>query len=218
MMRQVIDVARREYSVFDVLLTGVLLAALYAAIESVAVVAGVGVGLVVLALVNVATKLPTLSDRSVRISAGLAMALASGGWLIYEFVTSVGAESAIPAVLFVGSIWLVVQAFRGPVTRERPVADDVSSAEAMVRLQHARLVAKELRRGPKTVTELADDCDLTESRVRQALKMLEDDDAVYVTDHDEDESRYAVRESELGTMGFFRFVGERLLRPLSASR
>lgn len=218
MVEKLVDVIRREYSIYDLLLAGAFLVLLYTIIESAVVVAGIGIGLLVIALMNVVTKLPDVPSRSGRIARSAVLLIVSASWFVYGLATGAGIENGIPAILLVGAVWLVITEVRSDVTQEHTATEAVSSTEAMVQLQHTQLVIEELQRGPKTATELANDCDLTESRVKQALQILTDDDGVYVIDHDEGTPKYAVNESKLGKMAFVRFIGKRLLRPLSVSR
>lgn len=65
-------------------------------------------------------------------------------------------------------------------TFTRSVDTLVSVTTALV-LNRAHLVAEALNPNlePKTVTELADACDLTDARVREALDAMTDDGTVY---------------------------------------
>ncbi|ELZ05120.1 hypothetical protein [Natrialba aegyptia] len=85
----------------------------------------------------------------------------------------------------------------------------------MLVLSHAHLVAEELKSDPepKTVTELADACDLTDSRVREALDAMTDDGTVYRVDRDSaDVDRYELDESKMAGIAFVRSHGKRIVR------
>jgi hypothetical protein len=56
--------------------------------------------------------------------------------------------------------------------------EGMDTGEAMLVMQHIQLVAKQLEDGPKTVPEIAAACDLTESRVRQAIELAGRDDTI----------------------------------------
>jgi len=60
----------------------------------------------------------------------------------------------------------------------------MSASEVMLVMNHAHLVVEELKQGPKTVTELADACNLTESRIREVLDFGTDDGMIYPVDTD----------------------------------
>lgn len=123
-----------------------------------------------------------------------------------------GIRSIAPALLFAGSMWLVVSAYQEDEISQHISVEETSSSEAIVRLQHAQLVVEELQSGPKTVAELAKNCDLTESRVRQALEILKSKDAVYLTDDGSRDSKYAVDESKFGKIALIRSIGMRFVR------
>jgi len=93
----------------------------------------------------------------------------------------------------------------------------MSASEMMLVMNHAHLVVVELKQEPKTVAELADACDLTESRVCEALKIGTDDGMIYRIDTgtSEDGKRYALDESKVGGLAFVRSNGKRILRRLA---
>ncbi|MFC6837338.1 helix-turn-helix domain-containing protein [Halomarina ordinaria] len=84
--------------------------------------------------------------------------------------------------------------------------DDMDYGEFMLHSTHWNLVMEELREEPKTVAELAAACDLTETRVREALAMAKAGDLV-----ERRGERYAVDESKLGTGAFVRDTGRGLV-------
>ena len=87
----------------------------------------------------------------------------------------------------------------------------------MLVMNHAHLVVEELKQEPKTVAELANACDLTESRVREALDVGTDDGMIYRVDSERDDGgeRYALDESKVGSVAFVRSNGKRILRRLA---
>jgi len=95
--------------------------------------------------------------------------------------------------------------------------DDMSASEVMLVMNHAHLVVEELKQGPKTVTELADACNLTESRIREVLDFGTDDGMIYPVDTDTSDTtkRYALDESKVGGLAFVRSNGKRILRRLA---
>lgn len=56
---------------------------------------------------------------------------------------------------------------------------NADSSELFLSMQVSHLVAEALNDGPKTVPELADACDMTESRVRETLDYHEQVDTAY---------------------------------------
>lgn len=91
--------------------------------------------------------------------------------------------------------------------------DDLSSRDALLLMQVGNLVAEELEDGPKTVDELVDACDMTETRIRDALEFHERAGTAH-----RDNGRWVLDESHIGPWAFVRDttrrVGARLLRPL----
>ena len=76
-----------------------------------------------------------------------------------------------------------------------------------------------MKQEPRTVAELADACDLTESRVCEALKVGTEDGMIYRVNAgtSEDGKRYVLDESKVGGLAFVRSNGKhvprRLVRP-----
>jgi DNA-binding IclR family transcriptional regulator len=68
-------------------------------------------------------------------------------------------------------------------------------------MHHAHLVGQELEAGPRTVPELAAACDLTESRVEEALSHMEEGDVVAPRGE-----RYVLLEENTGLLAFLRTV------------
>ena len=86
----------------------------------------------------------------------------------------------------------------------------------MLILNHAHLVVDELQAGPKTVPELAEGCDLTESCIRDVLEVATEDGMIYrVSDTERSPARYALDESKVGGVAFVRSNGKRILRRLA---
>lgn len=120
-----------------------------------------------------------------RTSAGVvAVGLGGGGWLLFDALYSLRAGIE-------------------PTDNED---DDLSASDAMLLMQVGSLVTEELKQGPKTVPELAEACDMTESRVRDALELHERAG----TAHREGEV-WVLDESNLGAWAFVRDNGRRAI-------
>jgi hypothetical protein len=76
---------------------------------------------------------------------------------------------------------------------------DADSSELFLSMQVGHLLAEELKQGPKTVQGLADACDMTESRVREALDYHEQATTAYG-----DGEQWHPDESKIGTWAFIR--------------
>lgn len=93
---------------------------------------------------------------------------------------------------------------------ERFLTDDRN--EMMLRFQVSGTVAHAVRDEPRTVSELAEDLDLTESRVERALSMLIEQDMIYRTDDTYHASEY-MTDTLSPVKRFVRWVPRRLARP-----
>ena len=126
-----------------------------------------------------------------------------------------GPDLAVAAVGIGIGWWVVLDAAYALSAGDRPTGtdEDLDASEAMLRMQVARLLVDELERGPRTIPELADACDMTESRVRGALALLARADTV----HCEGET-WILDDARLGLWPFVRDntrrVAVRLARPL----
>ena len=160
--------------------------------------------------VELARQLPGLDERHFRLALGL-IAVAAG---------AVGywgqGDATVAAVGVGGGGWLMLDALYSLREGIRSGGDrsvDADSSEMFLSMQVGHLVAKELRDGPKTVPEIADGCDMTESRVREALDYHEQADTAY-----RDGDQWYLDESKVGAWAFVRdntrLALIRFLRPL----
>lgn len=178
---------------------------------------GFGVALLVGEVVTILQNTPEIDQRFVK--AGIGLAVVSGSSAMgYSVLTGGSGALWLPAVLLLFGIWFLIDTvadlYRGRdgTTGQR---DDLSSADLMLLMSHSHLLASELQDGPRTRTELATECDLTESRVDQALASLIDSGVVASED-----DRYVLREEQTGLRAFARTVVRavcaRLTRPFRA--
>lgn len=241
MFRALRRTARERYTRRRVLLTAAVVAVL-AVVERDALVPFAAVVLVAepIALLR---ETPAVDDRWVRVALGSVAALVGLAWFAHRTTLAPAAEGAtwVPLLPVAGGVWLLLDARRDLRDGRRPDRssrfDDLSASEAMLVTNHASLVGRELKTGPKTVPELAEACDLTESRVREALAVATTDDTVYRLDehdhgHEHDSrtdpgrcdekgdgggaysGRYALDESKIGGVAFVRENGRRVVRRL----
>lgn len=184
---------------------------------------GLGLAVVGSEAVAIVREAPGVDDRWVGVLVGTVVTLVSLAWFGYELTAASGAGGPawFPALTALVGVWFLLDARRdfvegGP--RDGEAETDLAASDAMLVMQHAHLVAEELKSGPKTVPELAAACDLTESRVREALAVAPDD-AVSRLDESNGEAeydgRYALDESALGPLAFVRLNGARALRRLA---
>ncbi len=145
---------------------------------------------------ELARLLPRLDERHFRLVLGL-VAVAAGGVAYWA-----QGDATVAAVGVGGGSWLVLDVFHSLREGLRSGDDemaDVDSSEVFLSMQVGHLVAEELKHGPKTVPELADACDMTESRVREALDYHEQADTAY-----REGGQWHLDESKIGTWAFVR--------------
>ena len=153
--------------------------------------------------VELARPLPGLDERHFRLAFGL-VAMAAGGVAYWA-----QGDTTVATVGFGGGGWLVLDALyslREGIRSNDDGMVDADSSEVLLSMQVGHLVAEELKDGPKTVPELADACDMTESRVREALEFHERADTAY-----RDGDQWYLDESKIGPWAFVRDNTRRIL-------
>lgn len=199
-----------------------LLALVYGVTRSVDTVVGVVLALVFAETVQVLQETPTVDDRWVQVGIGAFVTVASLAWLAYELTAGAGTGGPawFPGLTALVGVWFLLDArtaFAEGRARSSPPDDEMDAGDVMLVMSHAHLVTEELQSGPKTVAELAEACDLTESRVRESLDVATEEGIVYRTNADApgDAERYALDESKVGGLAFVRSNGRRVLRRLA---
>jgi hypothetical protein len=145
---------------------------------------------------ELARPLPGLDERHFRLALGL-VAVAGGGVAYWA-----QGDATVAAVGVGGGGWLMLDALYSLREGIRSGGDgmaDADSGELFLSMQVGHLVAEELKDGPKTVPELAAACDMTESRVREALDYHEQADTAY-----KDGGQWHLDESKIGPWAFVR--------------
>jgi hypothetical protein len=145
---------------------------------------------------ELASPLPGLDERHFRLALGLVVA-AAGGVAYWA-----QGDTTVAAVGVGGGGWLMLDAIYSLQEGIRSSDDgraDADSSELFLSMQVGHLVAEELKDGPKTVSELADACDMTESRVQEALNYHEQANTAY-----RDGGQWHLDESKIGTWAFIR--------------
>lgn len=177
---------------------------------------GLAIGLAVAELVTVFQDTPAVDQRYVKTFIGLGVI---GGSLLMGYGIGAGGSGAawFPVLTLIGGAWLLADAyadFRHKRGADAGQSDDLSAADVMLLSNHGHLVSNALEEGPCTVEQLATDCDLTESRVREALDQME---RAGVVGHDGD--RYVLREENVGLWPFVRNIitgtARRIVRPFA---
>lgn len=122
--------------------------------------------------------------------------------MAYAVISGSSGAVWLPAILAVFEVWSFVDTvadFRHGRRNHAGRSDELSSAEVMLLMNHGHLVANALEEGPRTVDELTAECDLTESRVRDALDQMERSGVV---SHNSDQ--YVLHEENVGPVAFVR--------------
>lgn len=216
---------RSRLSVRPMLLWAVSLAFVVAVTEDLVVVLAIAAGFAGSEVLDGLVDVPGIDERWAKAALGLVMTVAGGVWLWVELSGATTVETVFPALALATGLWLTLDAradfVQGRRVTELDAVEEMDTGEAMLAMQHIRLVATELQTGPKTVSELATACDLTESRVRTAIDLASEDGTVYPVETDADDPRYALDERKVGFSGVGRLLGgglraivARLARPL----
>ncbi|WP_435362094.1 hypothetical protein [Haloarchaeobius sp. DFWS5] len=221
--------ARQRYTLRHILALVVPVAVLYGLTRSEDMLLGIAIVVPLSEVFTLVRETPEIDGRWANVGLGAVLTAVSLCWLTYGLATAASLGSLWPpALTTLAGGWLLLDARRDFVegTRREPSKyDDMDSGEVMLVMNHARLVAEALEAGPKTVSELAEECDLTESRVREALELASGNDTVYRVDGGEndpsaadeagDTVRYALDESKVGPLAFVRENGTRAVRRLA---
>ena len=159
--------------------------------------------------VELARPLPGLDERHLRLVLGL---VAAGAGSVAYWAQG---DVAVAAVGLGGGGWLTLDALYSLQAGIRSSPDEIPDAdtsEVFLLMHIGHLVADELKDGPKTVLELAEACDMTESRIREALEYHERAETAY-----RDGDQWYLDESKIGPWAFVRDNTHRalarLLRP-----
>lgn len=162
---------------------------------------GLTLALVIGELVTVFQDTPEIDQRYVKGAIGVGVI---GGSLLMAYPIATGGSRVewFPVLTLLGGCWIfadVYADFRQGRGADAGQPDDLSSGDVMLIMNHGHLVTNALKAGPRTVEQLATECDLTESRVQEALDFMERSGTVA---HNGD--RYVLRKENTGMWAFVR--------------
>jgi hypothetical protein len=212
--------ARERFTLRHILSYGVPVALVYGITRNEGVLLGLSLAFIFTEVATLFRETPGIDGRWVGVGVGAFITLGSLAWFGYEYtvVPDTGGPVWFPLLTALVGVWFLLDSRRDFVEGRRRDGphDDLSASEMMLVMNHAHLIVEELKSGPKTVAELADACDLTETRVREALDITTDDDMVYRVDSEatDDSGRYALDESKVGGVAFVRSNATRVVRRL----
>jgi hypothetical protein len=226
---EIVTALRRRVSVVSLALWGLLFAITVTLAERPQIIVAIAAAYLAVVGIRVSRDVPGADERRVKAGVGLLAVVASVGWLLGRGST---AETALlPGLAAVAGGWLALDA-RADLAEGRRAgetagesADGVDSTlDDPVRFaRHTNRLSSELEERPKTVSELASACDLSESRVRDLVELAGQDGTIHPVDPDSDDPRYALDSRQLGLGGVGRKATAgtrgalgRLIRPLTA--
>ncbi|WP_049913295.1 hypothetical protein [Halococcus thailandensis] len=220
MIAEIVRTARERLTVRYGLSLVAFLVLAYGFTREIETVVAIALGFVLVETIQILRETPSADDRWVGVGIGAFVAVTSLAWLGYELTAAAttGGPAWFPALTALIGVWFLFDARRDfREGRDRYPNDDMTISEMMLVMNHAHLVTEELKQGPKTVAELADACDLTKSRVRDALEITTDDNMVYRVDGgpSDNANRYGLDESKIGGIAFVRSNGKRVMRRLA---
>ncbi|MEA1930297.1 MAG: hypothetical protein U9O06_01970 [Euryarchaeota archaeon] len=225
----ILPLVRQRVDAVSALKWAILLGLIYAVTRNLSLILGLLTALLVTETIDILEVHPAVDERWVKVGLGGVLLALSCLWLWGELQEPTAARRLwVPILALGGSLWVLLDAradfvqgrrFDGRRFHTEP-DDEPSASDVMVLSQHAQLIANSVREGPKTVGELAADCDLTESRVREAIEIAGEDGTIYPVDPDADDPRYALDEGKMGASGVGRLAAggvssvlRRLARP-----
>jgi hypothetical protein len=207
MIREIVTATRQRVSVTTVVLWMLSLGAVYYFTENFALVAGLTTAYLFTGGLDLLGDVPGVDERWLKAAMALVVGGISALWLWVE-LSSTAEDAWLPALALVGSLWLALDVradfVQGRHLDRTDEFDDLSSAEAMLVIQHGNLVADKLQAEPMTVEQLADACDLTASRVEDVIDLCGHDGSIYPVDPDAEQPRYALDEQKMGLSGLGR--------------
>lgn len=216
----IIQTARERITIRYVLSVVAFLALIYGFTRDVETVLIITLGFAFIETLSILRETPSIDSRWVGIGLGTFITVVSLAWGAYELTAAAGTGGPVwfPALTTLVGVWFFFDARKDfAVGTDSYTPDDMTTSEMMLVMNHAHLVVEELKQEPKTVVELAEACDLTESRVREALDVATDNGMVYQVDagSSDDFERYALDESKVGSAAFVRSNGKRIARRLA---
>jgi len=191
---------------------------------NVALVAGLATAFLVVESRQFLIDTPGVDDRWVTVGLAVVVLAVSLAWLVAELRQPPLLRTLwAPVAAILGGLWLLLDArvdFASDTadTDTDPV-DELDPGAFLLRMLRLNRIADTLEAGPKTVPEIAADCDLTDRQVQAAIELCGDDGPIVrvddsAADSADDETatttdeppRYTLDRRQLGVTGMGRLA------------
>ena len=190
---------------------------------NVALVAGLATAFLIVETRQVLIDTPGIDNRWVTAGFAVVLLAVSLVWLVAEFRQPAALRALwAPVAAVIGGLWLLLDArvdfAYDTADTETDQADDLDPDAFLLRMLRLNRIADTLEAGPKTVSEIAACCDLTERQVQAAIELSGDDGPIVRVDDPsadsaaetattaDDPPRYARNTPQLGVSGVGRLA------------
>ena len=191
---------------------------------NVALVAGLATAFLIVETRQVLIDTPGIDNRWVTVGLAVVLLAVSLVWLVAEFRQPAALRALwAPVAAVIGGLWLLLDArvdfAYDTADTETDQADDLDPDAFLLRMLRLNRIADTLEAGPKTVSEIAARCDLTERQVQAAIELSGDDGPIVRVDDPPADStadetvttadeppRYALNTRQLGVTGVGRLA------------
>ena len=191
---------------------------------NVALVAGLATAFLIVETRQVLIDTPGIDNRWVTVGLAVVLLAVSLVWLVAEFRQPAALRALwAPVAAVIGGLWLLLDArvdfAYDTADTETDQADDLDPDAFLLRMLRLNRIADTLEAGPKTVSEIAACCDLTERQVQAAIELSGDDGPIVRVDDSpvdsaadgtvttaDDSPRYALNTRQLGATGVSRLA------------
>ncbi len=204
MPSNITNVLRREFSITTAISYLLVAAVVIGLTGDVALVIAITTTMLFTELIDLCQIVPSIDERWIKGLLGVLLLTGSAAWLWAGSQQS-GAVGRLwlPATGVLGGCWILldtradfVQECRFATSDIKSEIDEMDIGEAILIMQHIRLVAEQLKNGPKSLPEIAMRCHLTESQIEQAIELASRDNVIYQVDTDEEPLRYTLNQQK----------------------
>ena len=191
---------------------------------NVALVAGLATAFLVVESRQFLIDTPGVDDRWVTVGLAVVVLAVSLAWLVAKLRQPPLLRTLwAPVAAILGGLWLLLDArvdfASDTASTDTDPVDDLAPGAFLLRMLRLNRIADTLEAGPKTVPEIAADCDLTDRQVQAAIELCGDDGPIVrvddsAADSADDETatttdeppRYTLDRRQLGVTGMGRLA------------